>query len=148
MSVARSMTDSRAFSKQAQDIDRHVGARLRERRLLLGLTQQELAAPIGLTYQQTQKYETGINRISVGRLYQLAQALGVEVGYFFDGLTSTPAAGKATPQQRLMLELTRNFMAISDRRHQEAICILGRSLANHDLGDDPDTATEGQATAA
>ena len=72
----------------------------------------------------------------------------VPVGYFFDGLTSTPGAVKASPQQRLMIELARNFMAISDRRQQEAICNLGRSLANRDLGDDLDTATEDQATAA
>ena len=134
--------------QQVQDVDRYVGARLRERRIMLGLTQQQLAALIGVTYQQAHKYEKGINRIAAGRLSSIAQALGVQVGYFYDGLTSTPGAVKATPQQRLMLELARNFMAISSRRHQEAICILARSLANRDLGDDRDTATEDQATAA
>ena len=148
MTVATSMTDSRASAKQAQDVDRHVGARMRERRILLGLTQQELAELIGVTYQQAHKYEKGINRIAAGRLSTLAQALGVPVGYFYDGLTSSPGAGKATPQQRLMLELARNFMAIADRQHQEAICTLARSLANHDLGDDRDMAIEDQATAA
>ena len=148
MTVATSMTDSRASAKQVQDVDRYVGARLRERRILLGLTQQELAELIGVTYQQAHKYEKGINRIAAGRLSSLAQALGVPVGYFYDGLTSSPGAGKATPQQRLMLELTRNFMALPSRKHQEAICILARSLANRDLGDDLDTAAEDQATAA
>ena len=150
MSVATSMIGSMTPRSRAQDVDRHVGARMRERRILLGLTQQQLAELIGVTYQQTHKYETGINRIAAGRLYQLAQALGVEVGYFYDGLTTTPGAVKASPQQRLMLELTRNFMALSDRRQQEAICNLARSLANHDLGDALalDTATEDQATAA
>ena len=148
MTVAKSMADSRAFSKRLQDVDRHVGARLRERRILLGLTQQELAELIGVTYQQAHKYEKGINRIAAGRLSVIARALGVEIDYFYDGLTSTPGAVKTTPQQRQMLELARNFMAISDRRQQEAICTLARSLANSELGDALDTATEDQATAA
>jgi len=148
MTVAKSMADSRASSKRLQDVDRHVGARLRERRILLGLTQQELAELIGVTYQQAHKYEKGINRIAAGRLSIIARALGIEIDYFYDGLTSTPGAVKTTPQQRQMLELTRNFMAISDRRQQEAICTLARSLANSDLGDALDTATEDQATAA
>jgi transcriptional regulator with XRE-family HTH domain len=144
------MTDNRTPRSQAQDIDQHVRARLRERRIMLGLTQQQMAALIGVTYQQAQKYEKGTNRVSAGRLHQLAQALGVPVGYFYDGLAATAAAVVASPQQRRMLELTRHFMAIADRRHQEAICTLGRSLANHDLGDDLDLdpASEDQATVA
>src|SRR5688572_27818736 len=97
---------------RAQDVDRHVGARMRERRILLGLTQQQMAELIGVTYQQAYKYEKGINRIAAGRLSSLAQALGVEVGYFYDGLTSTPGAVEASPQQRQMLELMRYFMAL------------------------------------
>src|ERR687890_1347453 len=77
---------------RAQDIDRYVGARMRERRIMLGLTQQQMAELIGVTYQQAHKYEKGINRIAAGRLSSIAQALGVEVGYFYDGLTSTPGA--------------------------------------------------------
>jgi transcriptional regulator with XRE-family HTH domain len=148
MPVVKLMIGRGVARRRAEEIDRHVGARLRERRILLGLTQQRLAALIGVTYQQAHKYEKGINRITAGRLSSLAQALGVPVGYFFDGLTTTPGAVKVSPQQRLMLELARNFMAISDRRQQEAICILARSLANHDLGDDRDTTAEDQATAA
>jgi transcriptional regulator with XRE-family HTH domain len=148
MTVAKSMTDSRTSLRLAGDIDRHVGARMRERRIMLGLTQQPLAALIGVTYQQAHKYETGRNRITAGRLSRLAQALGVQVGYFYDGLTSTPEAVQATPQQRQMLELTRNFMAISSRKHREAIGNLARSLANGDLVNDLDTATEDQASAA
>ena len=67
-------------------IDDHVGSRIRERRIMLGLTQQQLADLIGVTYQQAHKYERGINRISAGRLYEIAQELSVQVGYFFDGL--------------------------------------------------------------
>ena len=116
------MIGSMAPRSRAQDVDRHVGARLRERRIMLGLTQQQLAELIEVTYQQAHKYEKGINRIAAGRLSSIAQALGVPVGYFFDGLTTTPGAVKVSPQQRLMLELARNFMAIADRRQQEAIC--------------------------
>ena len=68
MSVATSMIGSMTPRSRAQDVDRHVGARLRERRIMLGLTQQQLAELIGVTYQQAHKYENGINRISAGRL--------------------------------------------------------------------------------
>src|SRR5205085_8748185 len=77
---------SRRSTGRTQDIDRHVGARVRERRIMLGLTQQQLADLIGVTYQQAHKYERGINRVSAGRLYEIAQVLSVPVGYFFDGL--------------------------------------------------------------
>ena len=69
-------------------VDRHVGERLRERRTLLGLTLDDLAAAVGVTYQQLQKYEKGINRISAGRLYAVATRLLVPVGYFFEGIES------------------------------------------------------------
>ena len=119
---------------RAQDVDRHVGARMRERRIMLGLTQQQMAELIGVTYQQAHKYEKGINRVAAGRLYNIAQALGVDVGYFFDGLHSDRAF-KATPQQRMLLELARNFISISDRKHQEAMCSLARALSSPDESD-------------
>jgi hypothetical protein len=68
-------------------IDRHVASRLRLRRLEAGLTQTQLAQAVGVTYQQLQKYEGTINRISAGALYQLALTLDVPVQYFFDGLS-------------------------------------------------------------
>ncbi len=114
---------------RAQDIDRHVGARMRERRVMLGLTQQQMAELIGVTYQQAHKYEKGINRVASGRLYNIAQALGVDVSYFFEGLGSDKAF-KATPQQRMLLELARNFISIPTRKHQEAICSLARALSD------------------
>ena len=70
------------------DIDLHLGKRLRRRRRLLGLTQQQLASVCGVRFQQIQKYECGANRISAARIWQLAEALDVPVGYFFDGLSS------------------------------------------------------------
>jgi transcriptional regulator with XRE-family HTH domain len=119
---------------RAQGIDRHVGARMRERRIVLGLTQHQMADLIGVTYQQAHKYEKGINRVASGRLYHIAQALGVEVGYFFEELGRDNAV-RATPQQRLMLELARSFVAIPIRKHQDAICSLARALADPDAGD-------------
>jgi transcriptional regulator with XRE-family HTH domain len=94
-----------------------------------GLTQQGLADLIGVTYQQAHKYENGVNRIAAGRLYTIAQVLGVEVGYFFEGLQSAPSS-EPSPQQRVFLDLARNFRSIRARKHQEAICLLTRILAN------------------
>src|SRR6476620_8088928 len=74
---------ARRSTGRTQDVDRHVGARVRERRIMLGLTQQQLADLIGVTYQQAHKYERGINRVSAGRLFEVAQVLGVPVSYFF-----------------------------------------------------------------
>lgn len=68
------------------DIDAHVAARVKERRLALGLTQRELAAVTGVTWQQHQKREAGKNRLSASALWQLAVFMGVPVGWFFDGL--------------------------------------------------------------
>ncbi|MEO1017544.1 MAG: helix-turn-helix transcriptional regulator [Pseudomonadota bacterium] len=102
---------------------------MRERRIMLGLTQQQMAELIGVTYQQAHKYEKGINRIAAGRLYTIAQALGVDVSYFFEGMHDD-ASFKPTPQQRMLLELARNFIALPSRKHQEAICSLARALAN------------------
>ena len=101
---------------------------------MLGLTQHQLAELIGVTYQQAHKYEKGVNRIAGGRLYTIAQALGVEIAFFYEGIGAPPSAGKPTEHQRLLLELTRNFVAITDRRQQEAICNLARSLASLDPG--------------
>ena len=117
---------------RAQDTDRHVGARMRERRIMLGLTQHQMAELIGVTYQQAHKYEKGINRIAAGRLYTIAQALGVEVSYFFSGMDDSKGF-KPTPQQRMLLELARNFIAMPSRKHQEAVCSLARALANPEL---------------
>jgi transcriptional regulator with XRE-family HTH domain len=114
---------------RAQDTDRHVGARMRARRMMLGLTQHQMAEVIGVTYQQAHKYEKGINRVAAGRLYHIARALGVEVGYFFEGLSGN-VAFKATPQQRLLLGLAHNFIAIPIRKHQDAVYLLARALAD------------------
>lgn len=125
---------------RALDVDNYVSLRIRQRRIMLGLTQQQMAELIGVTYQQAHKYETGINRISAGRLYQIAQALGVEIGYFFEdaepGGERKAQATEMLPQQRMLLELARNFANIGNRKHQDAICSLARVLAASDSSSD------------
>src|SRR6478752_4050513 len=131
-SSARARSQAGPGRSRAQDVDRFVGSKMRERRIMLGLTQQQMAELIGVTYQQAHKYEKGINRIAAGRLFTIAQALGVDVGYFFDGMDSERAF-KPTPQQRMLLELARNFISMPSRKHQEAICNLARALSNPEL---------------
>ena len=111
-------------------IERHVGRSIRERRILLGLTQQRLAEMIGVTYQQAHKYERGINRVSAARLYELAQALNVEVGYFFDGFDAGDPGNEVPERQRMSLDVARNFSRIRDERSREALAQLCRVMAN------------------
>jgi len=121
----------RRSSSRTQDIDRYVGARIRERRIMLGLTQQQLADLIGVTYQQAHKYERGINRVSAGRLFEVAQVLSVRGNYFFDGLDQENDKA-ISPRERMCLELARNFAQIPNERHQEALSQLARVLAAED----------------
>jgi transcriptional regulator with XRE-family HTH domain len=125
---ARMISAARRSTTRTQDIDRHVGARVRERRIMLGLTQQQLADLIGVTYQQAHKYERGINRVSAGRLYEVAQVLSVPVSYFFDGLQGEDTR-TISPRERMCLELARNFAQIPNEKHQEALSQLARVLA-------------------
>jgi len=121
-------SSSRRSTSRTQDIDRYVGARIRERRIMLGLTQQQLADLIGVTYQQAHKYERGINRVSAGRLFEVSQVLSVPVSYFFDGLEQENERS-ISPRERMCLELARNFAQIPNERHQEALSQLARVLA-------------------
>jgi transcriptional regulator with XRE-family HTH domain len=84
----------------ADDIDLHLGKRLRRRRRLLGLTQQQLAETVGVRFQQIQKYECGANKISAARLWRLAQALEVPIAYFYDGLIAIQSPADA-PAERV-----------------------------------------------
>jgi transcriptional regulator with XRE-family HTH domain len=106
---------------------------MRERRIIFGLTQQQMAELIGVTYQQAHKYEKGINQVASGRLYQIARALGVDVGYFFEGMGRDDTF-MPTQQQRLLQEFARYFMAIPIRSHQQGIVSLARALAEPDAG--------------
>ncbi len=80
----------------AHPVDIHVGKRIRQRRWLQGITQQHLAERVGIKFQQIQKYETGANRVSASRLWEIAEVLEVPVGFFFEGLSED--AGGARPQ--------------------------------------------------
>ncbi len=102
-------------------IDVHVGARLRARRSLLGMSQTALANAVGLTFQQIQKYERGSNRIGASRLYQFATALDVPPGFFFEEMSAAVAKGNKVAvasnetterdvmERRMTLELVRAF---------------------------------------
>ena len=67
-------------------VDIHVGQRIRQRRWAIGMTQQQLAESVGIKFQQIQKYETGMNRVSASQLWDIARTLGVQIGFFFEGL--------------------------------------------------------------
>ncbi|MBB37051.1 MAG: transcriptional regulator [Hirschia sp.] len=109
----------------ATDVDIYVGKRLRRRRRLLGMTQQDLANEVGVRFQQIQKYECGANRITASRLFDLANALTVNVNYFFDGLAAdgTLAPANDGPEmiagdvlsQKETLELVRAYYRLSER---------------------------------
>jgi transcriptional regulator with XRE-family HTH domain len=109
----------------ATDVDIFVGKRLRRRRRLLGLTQQDLASQVGVRFQQIQKYECGANRITASRLFSLANALNVNINYFFDGLAAdgmqAPANDSADRlsgdilSQKETLELVRAYYRLGER---------------------------------
>jgi transcriptional regulator with XRE-family HTH domain len=81
----------------AREVDLHVGVRFRQLRKARGLSQHKVAEALGLTFQQVQKYERGINRISASKLYEAAQAMDVDVRYFFEGLPSPGSPDTQTP---------------------------------------------------
>jgi transcriptional regulator with XRE-family HTH domain len=117
-----------AKRKRGRSLDHHVGERIRERRIMLGLTQQHLAQQIGVTYQQAHKYERGINRVSAGRLYEIARILKAPITYFYEGL-GEQAPRPVAPRQQMLLEIARNFNEITNEKHQEAVSQLARVLA-------------------
>jgi transcriptional regulator with XRE-family HTH domain len=119
-------------SATTQSIDSHVGTRIRERRVMLGLTQQQLADLIGVTYQQAHKYERGINRVSAGRLFEIARVLTVPIGFFYEGMTAQLSEMPVVDihREQMMLELARNFSGIRNERHQEAFSQLARALTS------------------
>lgn len=113
------------------EIDRHVSARIRERRIMLGMTQQVLAQQVGVTYQQEHKYERAVDRISAARLFRIARALGVSVDFFYEGL-GTEAPTTLGTRERRTLEIAKVFGEISDPHVQEAVANLARILAEPD----------------
>jgi transcriptional regulator with XRE-family HTH domain len=102
------MDDVAELERAPNPVDLHVGARIRMRRKLLGVSQERLAEQLGLTFQQVQKYERGANRVSASKLYEIAKALQTSVAYFFDGLADTQGAspeGSADGAAEFMHEL-------------------------------------------
>ncbi len=100
-------------------VDAHVGKRIRHRRWMVGMTQQQLADKVGIKFQQIQKYETGMNRVSASRLWDIAETLGVPISFFFDGL----AGSEAQVQGDLMgdkeaAELVRSYFAIPEQQRR------------------------------
>lgn len=132
---------------RANPIDGHVGARVRLRRTLLGMSQEKLGEAIGLTFQQVQKYERGANRIGASRLFDLSRVLDVPVSFFFDDMsTETSSVSRATPGmgesaqsfegqelgKREILELARAFDRIKDDKLRRRILDLTKAVANAD----------------
>lgn len=134
------MTDRKATNS----VDKHLGARLRLRRLEMGMSQERLGEVLGITFQQVQKYEKGLNRIAASRLYEIASVLKVNVSAFFDGLVSdppSPAIGFAetgapmhydvplTREAQIMVELLDN---IRDEARRRMLMEFARNLATID----------------
>ena len=112
-------------------VDIHVGKRVRHRRWMVGMTQQQLAEKVGIKFQQIQKYETGMNRVSASRLWDIAHALEVPISFFFEGLSEdlpkvndveTPAEGESVHGDilgnREALELVRSYYAIPESQRK------------------------------
>ena len=105
-------------------VDVHVGKRVRHRRWMIGMTQQQLAERVGIKFQQIQKYETGMNRISASRLWDIADALEVPVAFFFEGLEgeeqaeSTEAMPRDIMADREAMELVRSYYAIPENQRR------------------------------
>ena len=105
-------------------VDVHVGKRIRHRRWVSGTTQQQLADQVGIKFQQIQKYETGMNRVSASRLWDIAHARGVDVAFFFEGLDQADLATDANgmPSDILSdkeaLELLRSYYAIPENQRR------------------------------
>ncbi|KZX95280.1 MAG: helix-turn-helix transcriptional regulator [Sulfitobacter sp.] len=107
-------------------VDVHVGKRIRQRRWLTGMTQQKLAELVGIKFQQIQKYETGANRVSASRLWDIADALGVPVSFFFEGLKDEEGADGPSVDglpadlmaDKEAMELVRSYYAIPENQRR------------------------------
>lgn len=142
--------DNERGSRKPNPIDAHVGTRVRLRRMLLGMSQEKLGEHLGLTFQQVQKYEKGVNRIGASRLFDLARVLGVPVQFFYDeapadlvdapmasGFAERPAESYVIEflSTREGLELNKAFVKISDPRVRRSVVELVRSLSGEETLD-------------
>lgn len=135
------MSESLDAERHPNPIDLHVGARIRMRRKILGVSQERLAEDLGLTFQQIQKYERGANRVSASKLYEIAKSLQSSVGYFFEGLADTTGEGVAEGGEPFVhdflmtsegLELAALFPKITRPKVRRRILELVRSMAEED----------------
>lgn len=127
--------------KQANPIDIQVGNRVRIRRMLIGMSQERLGDLLGLTFQQIQKYEKGVNRIGAGRLFEMARILNVPIDFFYEGMEAQASgqAGMSEPEGAppVMefvssgegLQLSLAFMKIRDAKVRKRVLDLVKSLA-------------------
>ena len=136
-------------TRRPNPMDIHVGSRVRLRRMLLGMSQEKLGDRMGLTFQQIQKYERGINRIGASRLFDLSNVLGVSVQFFYDDaehLERSPAAPGFAEEpsesyivdflnSREGLELNKAFVRIKDARVRRSMVDLVKSLADGPTSD-------------
>ena len=102
-------------------VDAHVGKRVRHRRWMVGMTQQQLADRVGIKFQQIQKYETGMNRVSASRLWDIAEALTVPVSFFFEGLNEDGTAiakGSDMLADKEAMDLVRSYYAIPEAQRR------------------------------
>ena len=102
-------------------VDLHIGQRVRQRRWLLGMTQEQLAEKVGIKFQQIQKYETGANRISSSRLWDISEVMDVPVNFFFDGLDwidEREAGKKNISEDKEALDLVRCYYAIPENQRK------------------------------
>ncbi|MDG1935576.1 MAG: helix-turn-helix transcriptional regulator [Paracoccaceae bacterium] len=106
-------------------VDLHVGKRIRHRRWLVGITQQQLAEKVGIKFQQIQKYETGANRVSASRLWDISETLNVSISFFFEGIEKskeTSQTGDAVPADLMgdkeALDLVRSYYSIPENQRR------------------------------
>lgn len=103
-------------------VDIHVGKRIRHRRWMIGITQQQLAEKVGIKFQQIQKYETGMNRVSASRLWDISEVLGVPVAFFFEGLDGKDSSASEIEGDILAdkeaLQLVRSYYAIPEAQRR------------------------------
>jgi len=144
--------DDRSNSRRANPVDKHVGERVRMRRMLLGMSQERLGEHLGLTFQQVQKYEKGVNRIGASRLFGLAQVLGVPIQFFYENMPSSVSGLAAAPgmgepcgdtyvadflSTRDSVELNKAFARITDPRVRRSIVDMVKSVAGEDPASTP-----------
>lgn len=129
------MIEPEKIALTASEVDRLVGDRIRRRRILMGLTQDQLGESLGISYQQIQKYETGANRVSAGRLYLIGERLEVSPGWFFDPAKSDASSSDFDElgSSRLLMEFVRSFARIGDERIKSVLVALVKAMADEEL---------------